>query len=118
MVAMAQLIDAAAASQPDGIAISIPDADALGDSIQAGVDAGIPMVSLDSGSDVAADLGMLTHVGQTEYEAGFAAGQRMGEAGSRPPFASTRKSATSPSRIAAAASPTAWLSRVARSRCS
>ena len=81
MVAMAQLIDAAVASQPDGMAISIPDADALGDSIKAGVDAGIPMISLDSGSDVAADLGMLTHVGQTEYEAGVGAGQRMGEAG-------------------------------------
>jgi simple sugar transport system substrate-binding protein len=81
MVAMAQLIDAAVASQPDGMAISIPDADALGDSIKAGVDAGIPMVSLDSGSDVAAELGMLTHVGQTEYEAGVGAGQRMGEAG-------------------------------------
>jgi simple sugar transport system substrate-binding protein len=81
MVAMAQLIDAAVASQPDGMAISIPDADALGDSIQAGVDAGIPMVSLDSGSDVAAEMGMLTHVGQTEYEAGLGAGQRMGEAG-------------------------------------
>jgi len=81
MVAMSQLIDAAVASQPDGIALSIPDADALGDSIKAGVDAGIPMISLDSGSDVAADLGMLTHVGQTEYEAGVGAGKRMGEAG-------------------------------------
>jgi len=81
MVKMAQLIDAAVASQPDGIAISIPDADALGDSIKAGVDAGIPMISLDSGSDVAADLGMLTHVGQTEYEAGVGGGQRMGEVG-------------------------------------
>jgi len=81
MVAMAQLIDAAVASQPDGMAISIPDADALGDSIRAGVEAGIPMVSLDSGSDVAAELGMLTHIGQTEYEAGVGAGQRMGEAG-------------------------------------
>jgi simple sugar transport system substrate-binding protein len=81
MVAMSQLIDAAVASQPDGMAISIPDADALGDSIKGGIDAGIPMVSLDSGSDVAADLGMLTHVGQTEYEAGVGGGQRMGEAG-------------------------------------
>src|SRR5919107_1626965 len=41
MVAMSQLIDAAVASQPDGMAISIPDADALGESIQAGVDAGV-----------------------------------------------------------------------------
>jgi simple sugar transport system substrate-binding protein len=81
MVAMAQLIDAAVASQPDGMAISIPDADALGEAIQGGIDAGIPMVSLDSGSDVAAEMGMLTHVGQTEYEAGVGAGQRMGAAG-------------------------------------
>jgi simple sugar transport system substrate-binding protein len=81
MVAMAQLIDAAVASQPDGIAISISDPDALGDAIQGGIDAGIPMISLDSGSDVAAEMGMLTHVGQTEYEAGVGAGQRMGEAG-------------------------------------
>jgi len=81
MVAMSQMIDAAVASHPDGMAISIPDADALGDSIKAGVAAGIPMISLDSGSDVAAELGMLTHVGQTEYEAGVGAGKRMGEAG-------------------------------------
>ena len=81
MVAMAQMIDAAVASQPDGIAISISDPDALGDAIQGGIDAGIPMISLDSGSDVAAEMGMLTHVGQTEYEAGVGAGQRMGEAG-------------------------------------
>jgi simple sugar transport system substrate-binding protein len=81
MVQMSQLIDAAVASHPDGMAISIPDADALGDSIRAGVAAGIPMISLDSGSDVAAELGMLTHVGQTEYEAGLGAGERMGEAG-------------------------------------
>ena len=31
MVAMAQLIDAAVASKPDGLVVSIPDADALGD---------------------------------------------------------------------------------------
>jgi simple sugar transport system substrate-binding protein len=81
MVAMSQLIDAAVASNPDGIVVSIPDADALGDSIRAAVDAGIPVISMNSGSDVAADLGLLTHVGQTEYEAGLGAGQRMGEAG-------------------------------------
>src|SRR3712207_3567269 len=81
MVAMSQLIDAAVASEPDGLVVSIPDPDALGDSIQAAVDAGIPVISMNSGSDVAADFGLLTHVGQTEYEAGLGAGQRMGEAG-------------------------------------
>ena len=72
MVAMSQLIDAAVATNPDGLVVSIPDADALGDSIRSAVDAGIPVISMNSGSDVAKELGILTHVGQTEYEAGFA----------------------------------------------
>ncbi|PJF45774.1 MAG: LacI family transcriptional regulator, partial [Candidatus Thermofonsia Clade 3 bacterium] len=37
MVAMKQLIDAAVASRPDGLVVSIPDPDALGDSIRAAV---------------------------------------------------------------------------------
>ncbi len=81
MVAMSQLIDAAVASNPDGLVVSIPDADALGDSIRAAVDAGIPVISMNSGSDVAAELGLLTHVGQTEYEAGLGGGRQMGAAG-------------------------------------
>ena len=81
MPRMAQLIDAAVASQPDGLIVSIPDADALGDSIRAAVDAGIPVFSMNSGSDVFRDLGVLRHVGQTEYEAGVGAGERMAEAG-------------------------------------
>jgi len=81
MVAMAQLIDAAVATDPDGLVVSIPDADALSASITAAVEAGIPVISMNSGSDVAADLGILTHVGQTEYEAGYGGGQRMAEAG-------------------------------------
>jgi simple sugar transport system substrate-binding protein len=81
MVAMAQLIDAAVATSPDGLVVSIPDADALSASITAAIDAGIPVISMNSGSDVAAELGVLTHVGQTEYEAGYGGGQRMAEAG-------------------------------------
>lgn len=81
MVAMSQLIDAAVASQPDGLVVSIPDASALGDSIRAAIDAGIPVISMNSGSDVAKDLGILVHVGQTEYEAGFGGGERMAAAG-------------------------------------
>ncbi len=81
MPRMAQLIDAAVASNPDGLIVSIPDADALGDSIRAAVEAGIPVMSMNSGSDVFKDLGVLRHVGQTEYEAGFGAGQRMAAKG-------------------------------------
>lgn len=86
MVEMSELIDAAVASQPDGLVVSIPDADALGPSIQAAVDAGIPVISMNSGSDAFKDLGVLVHVGQTEFEAGLIAGQRFAEAGVQNPI--------------------------------
>lgn len=81
MVAMAQMIDAAVATNPQGLVVSIPDADALSDSIKAAIDAGIPVISINSGSDVAASLGVLVHVGQTEYEAGKGGGEKMGADG-------------------------------------
>jgi simple sugar transport system substrate-binding protein len=77
MVAMAQMIDAAVASKPDGLVVSIPDGEALGDSIRAAVAAGIPVVSMDSGLDVSKDLGALLHMGIDEYPSGFAAGEKM-----------------------------------------
>jgi simple sugar transport system substrate-binding protein len=36
---------------------------------------------MNSGSDVAQELGVMVHVGQTEYEAGFGGGERMAAAG-------------------------------------
>ncbi len=77
MVAMSQLIDAAVASKPDGLIVSIPDADALSKSIQAAVAAKIPVISINSGSDVSKKLGCLLHVGQEEEYAGKGAGERM-----------------------------------------
>lgn len=81
MAEMATLIEAAVASEPDGLVVTIPDADALGPAIQAAVDAGIPVISMNSGSDVFDQFGVLVHVGQTEFEAGLIAGQRMADAG-------------------------------------
>jgi simple sugar transport system substrate-binding protein len=81
MVKMSQLIDAAVASEPDGLVVSIPDADALRDSIEKANEAGIPIVSINSGSDVSEELGALTHVGQTEFIAGVGAGERLAEEG-------------------------------------
>lgn len=81
MVQMSQLIDAAVNQEPDGLVVSIPDGDALGPSIERAVAAGIPVISMNSGSDVAADLGVLLHVGQSEYDAGVAAGQKLAEMG-------------------------------------
>ena len=40
-------------------------------------EAGIPVISINSGSDAFAKLGTLLHVGGDEYEAGYAAGERM-----------------------------------------
>ncbi|SDQ85951.1 sugar ABC transporter substrate-binding protein [Pseudovibrio sp. Tun.PSC04-5.I4] len=83
MVAMSQLIDAAVVQEPDGIVVSIPDGDALGPSITKAVEAGIPVISMNSGSDVAGKLGALLHVGQDEYDAGKAAGAKLAEMGGK-----------------------------------
>ena len=83
MVAMSQLIDAAVAQHPDGLVVSIPDADALGPSIKAAVAAGIPVISMNSGSEVSKGLGALLHVGQDEETAGRAAGEKLAEMGGK-----------------------------------
>jgi len=81
MVAMSHLIDSAVAAHPDGLVVSIPDPNALGPSIKAAVAAGIPVISINSGSDVAQSLGVLVHIGQTEEQAGIGGGEKMGAAG-------------------------------------
>ena len=81
MVAQSHLIDSAVAAHPDGLVVSIPDPNALGPSIKAAVAAGIPVISINAGAEVAKSLGILVHVGQTEELAGFAGGQKMGAAG-------------------------------------
>ena len=76
MAAMAQLIEAAAATQPDGIIVSLPDADALGGAIRSAVADGIPVITMNSGLESSAELGALMHVGQPERLAGQKAGER------------------------------------------
>jgi simple sugar transport system substrate-binding protein len=83
MVQMSQMIDAAVNQKPDGLVVSIPDADALGPSIKRAVEAGIPVISMNSGSDVAHELGALLHVGQSEFDAGKAAGAKLAEMGGK-----------------------------------
>ena len=76
MSGMAKLIEAAAASNPDGIIVSLPDADALGGAIQAAVDSGVPVITMNSGLESSAKVGALMHVGQPERLAGEKAGGR------------------------------------------
>lgn len=81
MVAMSRLIDAEVAKKPDGLVVSIPDADALSKSIEAAVQAKIPVISMNSGTEVYERLGVLLHVGQSEYEAGVSGGGKLAAAG-------------------------------------
>jgi simple sugar transport system substrate-binding protein len=80
---MQLLIDQAVADRPDGMVVSLPDAAALGPAIKRAVAAGIPVVTINSGSDQFRALGVLAHVGQPEYRAGFEGGKRMAAAGVR-----------------------------------
>lgn len=77
----AQIIEATIAQKPDGMIISILDPTVIGPAIKAAVDAGIPVVSINSGSTYARKFGVLLHVGQPEYDAGKGAGERAKAAG-------------------------------------
>jgi simple sugar transport system substrate-binding protein len=77
----AQLIDAAVNQGVDGIVVSMANPDALQDSVEAAVDAGIPVVTINSGGERAAEFGAIGHVGQDEAIAGRGAGQELAAAG-------------------------------------
>jgi simple sugar transport system substrate-binding protein len=79
----AQLINAAVSQKVDGLAVSVPNADAIKGSLQKAKAAGIPIITLNSGADDFKKLGAITHVGQTEEIAGEAAGQKLKAAGAK-----------------------------------
>lgn len=81
MARMQQLVDAAIASSPDGLILSFTDEDALGSVVQRATDNGIPVITINSGGDVSGNYGSRLHVGQSEYEAGRLAAERMKELG-------------------------------------
>jgi len=76
MADMASSIQAAAATSPDGLVISLPDPDSLGPAIKAAVASGVPVITMNSGLESSASLGALMHVGQPEFLAGQSAGAR------------------------------------------
>jgi simple sugar transport system substrate-binding protein len=77
----AQLIDSAVTEKVDGIATSAPNPDAIRDSLKKATDAGIPVITLNSGAEESQSLGAITHVGQTETIAGEGAGAKLKDAG-------------------------------------
>jgi simple sugar transport system substrate-binding protein len=82
VIEQARLLDAAVATKPDGIAVSIADTNALGKSVKAALAANIPMVVLDSGEKEGAELGTTLYVGTvSEYDSGKKAGERLAKEG-------------------------------------
>jgi simple sugar transport system substrate-binding protein len=79
----AQLIDAAVSQKVDGLAVSVPNADAIRGSLQKAKTAGIPIITLNSGETDSKALGAITHVGQDETVAGRGAGARFKQEGAK-----------------------------------
>lgn len=77
MVTMSQMIDAVVATEPDGLILSVPDIPALRKSIVSASKKNIPIIVINSGSEIMAEVDILTYVGQSEYEAGMKAGEEM-----------------------------------------
>ena len=82
VIEQARLMDAAIATKPDGIAVSIADADALKGSVTAALAAGIPIVVVDSGEKQGTEMGTTLYVGTvSEYDSGKKAGERLAKEG-------------------------------------
>jgi simple sugar transport system substrate-binding protein len=77
----AQLIDAAVNQDVDGIVVSMANPDALQDAVEAAVEAGIPVVTINSGAERSTEFGAIGHVGQDEAIAGQGAGRQLAAAG-------------------------------------
>ena len=77
----AATIEAGIAAGCEAIAASAPDPGAIKDAMLKAHAAGIPTVTLNSGSAVFKDLGAFTHVGQDEIIAGQQAGLKFNEMG-------------------------------------
>lgn len=80
-VKQSQLIDAAVATHPDGLVVSMANPDGVKASVKKAVAAGIPVITINSGLDQSKEFGAETHVGQSELIAGQGAGEQLAKAG-------------------------------------
>lgn len=94
---MARLIEQAAARNYDGVITTIADYDVLKSSIAKVTEKHIPLVTINSGTEEqSAKLGAIMHIGQPEYVAGHAAGEKAKAAGIKS-FLCVNHYATNPS---------------------
>jgi simple sugar transport system substrate-binding protein len=78
-----EMIRAALNQGADGLAVSAPDIGAISGALAEAEAAGVPIVTLNSGSDLLEQMpNVITHVGQSERIAGVGAGRKLAEGGS------------------------------------
>ncbi len=82
VVKMGQMIEAATASKPDGLVVTIPDAAALEGPIKAAKAAGIPVAVIDTGLEQVKPWGLDIYIGGgAEYPNGLNAGKLLAKSG-------------------------------------
>nr|WP_145486400.1 MULTISPECIES: sugar ABC transporter substrate-binding protein [Streptomyces] len=77
----AQLVDAAVDKKVDGIIVTLAKPDAMKAAVQRAEKAGIPVITVNSGSQESKAFGALTHIGQDETIAGEAVGDELNKRG-------------------------------------
>jgi simple sugar transport system substrate-binding protein len=81
----AQLVQQAIDAKVDGIAVTLSKADAMKDVVVKAQKAGIPVVAINGGVDLAKELG-ITFIGQEDYNAGKAVGEKLKAMGVQNPI--------------------------------
>ncbi|MFI8929988.1 sugar ABC transporter substrate-binding protein [Streptomyces sp. NPDC053474] len=79
----AQLVDAAIDKKVDGIIVTLAKPDAMKAAVARARKAGIPVVTVNSGSEESKAFGALTHIGQDERIAGEAVGEELNKRGKK-----------------------------------
>ncbi|MEU3922530.1 sugar ABC transporter substrate-binding protein [Streptomyces sp. NPDC029004] len=77
----AQLVQAAIDKKVDGLIVSLAKPDAMKDVVAKAEKAGIPVITVNSGSEQSKAYGALTHIGQDESVAGEAVGDELDKRG-------------------------------------
>ncbi|MFC5779680.1 sugar ABC transporter substrate-binding protein [Streptomyces sp. NBC_00117] len=77
----AQLVDAAVDKKVDGLIVTLAKPDAMKAAVARAEKAGIPVITVNSGSEESKKFGALTHIGQDETIAGRAVGEELNKRG-------------------------------------
>ncbi|MFF3325238.1 sugar ABC transporter substrate-binding protein [Streptomyces sp. NPDC002889] len=77
----AQLVDSYITKKVDGLILTLAKPDAMKDAVAKARKAGIPVITVNSGSEQSKEYGALTHIGQDETIAGEAVGDELGRRG-------------------------------------